>query len=265
MKLTFLGTGGGRHVVISQLRATGGFLVEEKDLFLHVDPGPGALARARQFKKDLRKVNAIFVSHAHPDHYTELEMVIEAMTLGAKEKRGVLMANEYIFRGEGKFRRVVSDYHKEIIGNYFELEPQKKAEFDGTILTATRCSHAEDKCIGFVLEKGAVRLGYTADGAYFEGQESQFQNCDCLILNCLRPRNAPHYGHMNADDARILIERSAPKLAILQHLGMKMLFGAAEREAAWIAKETGVRTIAAKDGQSVDIGGENFLGQRTLR
>jgi len=62
---------------------------------------------------------------------------------------------------------------------------------------------------------------------------------------------------MSADKAKILIERAKPKLAILQHLGMKMLFGVAEREAKWIEQETGIKTVAAKDGQVFEIGEEN--------
>ncbi|MGC9310874.1 MAG: MBL fold metallo-hydrolase, partial [Candidatus Aenigmatarchaeota archaeon] len=193
---------------------------------------------------------------------TDLEMVIEAMTLGAKKKRGVLLANRNIFNGSGEYRRVVSDYHREIIENCYVLKPGDRAEFQGAKLSATKCAHSEKDCIGFVLDAGGVRLGYTADGCYYEGQEDYFKGCDCLIINCLRPRFSGDYGHMTADKAKLLVEKAKPKMAILQHLGMKMLFGVAEREAAWITKETGLKTVAAKDGQVFEFGGPAQKGRQ---
>jgi ribonuclease BN (tRNA processing enzyme) len=267
MKLTFLGTGGGRHVVISQLRATGGFIVEGKTIKMIVDPGPGALVRAREFKKDLKKMNAIFVSHAHPDHYTDVEMAIEAMTLGAKKKRGVLMGSESVINGAPNERTIVSKYHLDIVEKYLALKPDDEIEVSAAKLKATKCNHSEETCIGFCLtDKDGETLGYTSDGVYYEGQEKYFEGCDCLIINCLRPRNTPNYGHMTSDNAKTLVERAKPKMAILQHLGMKMLFGVAEREAKWIEKETGVKTIAATDGMIIEFSNkESKIIQSTLK
>ena len=256
MKITFLGTGGGRFVVLNQLRATGGFIIESKNLNMHVDPGPGAIVRAKQFKKNLAKLNSIFVSHHHPDHYTDLEVVIEAMTLGAKKKRGILISNENVIKGFDDVPPVVSPFHLNVLEKIYILKPDEEISFLNVKLKTTKCVHGEENCMGFVLED-EKKIGYTADGEYYEGQENYFKDCDCLIINCLRPRNSEPYGHMTADKAKILIERAKPKLAILQHLGMKMLFGVAEREAKWIEQETGIKTVAAKDGQVFEIGEEN--------
>ncbi len=38
---------------------------------------------------------------------------------------------------------------------------------------------------------------------------------------------------------------------------MKMIFGVSERVAKWIEQETGIKTIAARDGQSYEIEKEN--------
>jgi phosphoribosyl 1,2-cyclic phosphodiesterase len=267
MKLTFLGTGGGRHVVISQLRATGGFIVEGKNLRMLVDPGPGALVRAREFKKDLKKMNAIFVSHAHPDHYTDLEMAIEAMTLGAHKKRGILIGSESVIFGTSDKRTIVSKYHLDIVEKYFALKADEVVEVSGESLKATKCNHSEEKCIGFVMtDENGEKLGYTSDGVYYEGQEKYFEGCSCLIINCLRPRNTPNYGHMTADNAKTLVEKARPNMAILQHLGMKMLFGVAEREAKWIENETGIKTIAATDGMIIEFSNkESKVVQSTLK
>ena len=72
MKITFLGTGGGRFSAISQRRMTGGFRIDNLNgKNYHVDPGPGALVRTYQFGFDPRNLDGVFVSHAHTDHYND--------------------------------------------------------------------------------------------------------------------------------------------------------------------------------------------------
>ena len=50
-KIIFLGTGGDSIVVGKQLRASGGIILQIDDNQFHIDPGPGALVRARQERK----------------------------------------------------------------------------------------------------------------------------------------------------------------------------------------------------------------------
>jgi ribonuclease BN (tRNA processing enzyme) len=244
--------------MINQIRATGGFIVESENLRIHVDPGPGALVRAKQYSVKLNKLNSIFVSHAHPDHCNDLEMVIEAMTYGAKKKKGFLISNKNVIKGSKQFRPRISKYHLEILEKYYIAKPDEEFNFLNIKLKTTKCNHDEEKCISFVLED-EKKLGYTADTEYYEGLEDYFVGCDCLIINCLRPRNSEPYGHMTVDKAKILVEKAKPKLAILQHFGMKLLFGVAEREAKWIEQETGIKTIAARDGGSYEVKEEKSL------
>ena len=105
--------------------------------------------------------------------------------------------------------------------------------------------------------RGSETLGYTGDGEYFEGQEKYFEGCDYLIANVLRPRGVKWPEHMNTEQAAKLIGLVKPKLAVLQHFGMLMVRANPEKEAKWIEKQTGVRTIAAKDGMKLDFGKES--------
>jgi phosphoribosyl 1,2-cyclic phosphodiesterase len=90
--LVFLGTGGGRFATITQKRRTGGIRFLSDTLNMHVDPGPGALIYSLSRNLDPQKVGAILVSHSHPDHCTDAEVLIEAMTRGMTKKRGVVAA-----------------------------------------------------------------------------------------------------------------------------------------------------------------------------
>jgi len=254
MEILFLGTGGGRFVTVRQLLATGGIIIKLNNTYIHLDPGPGALVRARQFNFNLSKVELLLVSHCHPDHYTDAEMVIEAMTQGGNRKKGFLITNQTCYYGmeEEGFRKVFSPYHLTCLEQSFVLDWDEELRIGGIKIKGTKTQHSEPKGLGFVIE-GEKVLGYTGDGVYFEGQEDYFKGCDVLILNSLRPRGDSSYKHMNIDMAEELIKKAKPKLAILQHLGAKLLFGIAQAEARKIEKSTGIKTIAAKDGQRITL------------
>ncbi|MCX6818319.1 MAG: MBL fold metallo-hydrolase [Candidatus Aenigmarchaeota archaeon] len=251
MKITFLGTAGGRILIMTQMRASGGWILEMDGETIHVDPGPGALVRAKQYGVDLRKLTAIAISHAHPDHYTDTEIIIESMTNGTRKKRGILLGNEHAIKGGSDYRQVVSPFHLRLLEKYRALEPGKMMKVGSIEITATPTKHREEKGIGFVF-RGSKTLGYAGDGEYFAGMERHFEGCDYLILNVLRPRSANWPGHMNTAQAKELISKVRPKLVMIQHFGMLMVKAGPEKEAKWIEEQTGVRTIAATDGMNID-------------
>jgi phosphoribosyl 1,2-cyclic phosphodiesterase len=251
MKITFLGTAGGRIVLMSQLRASGGWILEMDEETIHVDPGPGALVRAAQLHINLRRLTGIVISHAHPDHYTDAEIIVESMTNGTRKNRGVLIGNEHAIKGGDDYRQVVSPFHMRLLERCEVLEPGEKTSIGKIEITATPTKHGEKKAIGLVF-RGKETLGYTSDGEYFDGMEKYFEGCDYLVLNVLRPRGTRWPEHMNTEQAVELISKVKPKLAILQHFGMLMIRANPDREAKWIEGKTGVRTIAAKDGMTMD-------------
>ena len=251
-KILFLGSGGGRFVVTQQLRASGGLVIEMDNEMLYIDPGPGALVRSKQNKINLLNLTGVFVSHCHPDHYADVELVIEAMSHCRRKIRGVFYGSESVIKGGDGFYPRVSKYHLDRLDKYGSLKSGDTVSLGKIKITATPTKHAEPKGIGFVFS-GTNKIGYTSDGEYFKGQEDYFKDCDCLIINCLRPRNDNWPMHMNASGAKKLIELTKPKMAVLTHFGMKMLKGVAEKEAAWIQKETGITTIAAKDNMKLNF------------
>jgi len=253
MRITFLGTGGARFVTITQVRATGGWILELAGEMMHIDPGPGSLVRAKQFGINLRKLTGIIISHAHPDHATDAPLVLEAMTHGAFKKRGIVIGNETVFKGKGngEFIPVFSDYHLKMLEKHEIMEPGKRASIGKVQIEAVPARHPEPKALGYVFTGEGKRVGYTGDGEYYEGQEKHFMDCDCLLINCHHPRGVRYKGFMNSEDAKKLAEKTKPKTAILTHFGMRMLRGVAEREAGWIERETGVRTVAARDGMVI--------------
>ena len=98
-KIIFLGTGGGRFVTITQRRRTAGIRIIGESTNLHLDPGPGALVHSIESGLNPQKLNAVLVSHSHPDHYTDAEVMIEGMTRGMTRKHGLLAAARSVLNG----------------------------------------------------------------------------------------------------------------------------------------------------------------------
>jgi phosphoribosyl 1,2-cyclic phosphodiesterase len=67
----------------------------------------------------------------------------------------------------------------------------------------------------------------------------------------MKPFSDQYVGHLTAEDASKLLGRVQPKLAIITHMGLKMLRYPAEKRAKEIEEETGVRVIAATDGMEI--------------
>ena len=77
--IIFLGTSGG-NAVSKQIQSAGGIILQVEDLQFHLDPGPGALSKAKEYGINLNRNTAVLVSHNHVNHCSELNPVIDAMT-----------------------------------------------------------------------------------------------------------------------------------------------------------------------------------------
>lgn len=253
MKLTFLGSGGGRVVLMTQLRATGGFVIEMDGKTVHVDPGPGALVRANQYKVNLRKLDGIIVTHTHTDHCIDVDPIIEAMTSGGHNRKGFLLGNGLVFKGGGNYRQSVSPFHLNLLEKHRVMKPGETFKSGSIQIKATKTVHDDVHAFGFVM-KGSETFGYTSDTEYFEGLAEQFEGCDYLLLNVLEPRGKSWKGHMNSEDVAKVLDVVKPKKAFISHLGMLMLKANPEKEARWIEKQTGIETVAARDGMVFDSG-----------
>jgi phosphoribosyl 1,2-cyclic phosphodiesterase len=263
MRLTFLGVAGGRWVVLRQLRASGGMILELADQKIHIDPGPGALVRASEQKIDLCNLSAVVVSHRHQDHMNDAVVAIESMTKGATKKRGVFISSSSVINGGKDNPPILDSFHKEKLERLEVMSPGDTLKLGKVRVKATPTEHRDAEGLGFLFEGEGMRIGYTGDGEYFRGMEKHFMGCDFLVMNVLRPRTDEWPGHMNSEGALRLVSGARPERAVMQHFGMKMLSGVAEKEAAWISSQSGVKTVAARDGMVITQG-KPGKGGRTL-
>ncbi|UCC33868.1 MAG: MBL fold metallo-hydrolase [Candidatus Bathyarchaeota archaeon] len=257
LEFAILGTGGGRFAMITQKRRTAGIRILSKDVNIHLDPGPGALIHSVKMGLDPQKIQTVLVSHAHPDHYTDAEILVEAMTRGMSRKHGLLASTRSVLHGNKNCGPAVSRYHQRMPKELIELRPGVDFNIGEMRIIATKTVHSDPDAVGFRFETSDVGdVGYTSDTEFFDGIGRVYRGVRLLLLSLLRPSGKPWRGHITTDDAIKIVREVNPELVVISHFGMGMIFAGPRREAERIRSETGIHTVAAKDGMRLRVGKE---------
>lgn len=245
-RIIFLGTGGDSQVV-GRYRNAGGIIVQSKEAQLHIDPGPGALIGAAAFGINLREHSGVLVSHNHLNHCNDINAVLSALSLNKLDIHGVLAASESVLSQKS----MLTEYHKGCVEKIITALPGKKFGIQDCDITPTKAKHNDETTVGFKITTPNYALGYTSDTAYTADIAEQYEGCDIIILNVQHPFGVREK-ILGAGDAVRFLKRCNPKLAIITHFGMKLLSSNPLYVAREIKQQSGIQTIAADDGMTVD-------------
>ncbi|MFQ5887890.1 MAG: MBL fold metallo-hydrolase [Candidatus Hydrothermarchaeales archaeon] len=262
MYLIFLGTGGGRWITLNQKMRTGGFRLHAESN-IHVDPGPSALLAMNEMRIDPLKTDAVFVTHCHPDHYNDAEVLIEGMSVGAREKKGTLCASRSVIVGSDSLGPAISNYHQEKVLKKYVLDAGQKLKMGGLEIETLPTRHSDPTTVGLKFYTKEGTITYSSDTEFFDGLYESYNDSQILILNTIRPRSDRIPWHLCTEDAIKITKEIKPKLVILTHFGMKML-KLRSSEARRVENETGIRTMAANDGIRLNIRNILKKSQSTL-
>ncbi|NLI73619.1 MAG: MBL fold metallo-hydrolase [Euryarchaeota archaeon] len=250
--ITFLGTGGGRYATIYQMRATGGIYI--KDLGrLHLDPGPSALYGMKALSIDPALTDCILVSHCHPDHYADAEMLVEGMTRGGYRRNGKLISTCSVLRGNDKFSQAISNYHQSLPEEVISVIPGDKLNASGMTIKVTPTIHSDPDGVGFRFETRSGSISYVSDSEFDESLVHSHRDARVLIINltCSTQTKIPR--HMHTEDAARLIADIDPEVAVLTHFGVGVLEEGVEKQVRIIENESKVHTIAANDFMTISV------------
>lgn len=250
--------------MITQRRQTGGIrLIGSSNM--QIDPGPGSIVYSNNLDLDPTKVESLLVSHCHPDHDSDAEIYIEAMTNGGTRRRGTLIAPTGVIRGNSVCEPRISAYHRNMVGRLVEVAPGATVDLGSVLVKAVAAKHEDPDALGFRMSLPSGDIGYTSDTEYFEGIEEQFMGVKVLVMCVLRPRGAPIKGHLCTNDAVKILGETKPDLCVITGFGMRMIYANPDREAQFIQESSGVKTIAARDNMRMRLGeDEKHQKQRSL-
>ena len=247
-RIIFLGSAGGSAVVSKQLRASGGIILQVEDLQFHIDPGPGALIKAKEFGINVHHTSAILVSHNHVNHCNDLNAVIDAMTHSGIEHRGVLLGSKSALQQFDDNRPCVTKHHQNLVEKIIPLEKNHKVGIELVEVNALSAEHTDQHALGFKFFCPKFTLSYTGDTIVTDQLLDELAGTDLLILNVPYPGNQAKGMNLDTEAAIKMISHVRPRLAILTHFGLEMLKADPLMEAREVQRITGVQTIAAKDG-----------------
>ena len=246
--ITFLGTAGARFVVASQFLASGGAWLSLGGTQILFDPGPGCLVQAAKRKFNSTKLDAIVLSHRHLDHSGDINIMIEAMTDGGTKKRGTIFVPGDALNQDPVILSYLQSYPQRI-----QVLTEGETYFinDVSFMTPVRHKHPVET-YGFIFQTPRHTFSWITDTRYFEDLTSHYKG-DLLIINVVRLNPGAPIDHLALPEAKSIIEKLKPKIAILTHFGMTMWRAKPWELAKQLTEETGISVIAARDGLKFDL------------
>jgi ribonuclease BN (tRNA processing enzyme) len=246
--ITFLGTGGARIMVATQILASGGMWLNLSGTEILVDPGPGCIVQSTKRKLRASRLSAIILSHRHLDHAGDINIMTEAMTQGGFKPRGRLFTPADALENEPVIFSYLKDYLEGI-----ELLKEGKSYAIGGVSFTTPVRHIHPvETYGLLFKTEKHTFSYIADTRYFDGLLKSYGG-ELLIINVVFSEPRPGIDHLSVPDAQRLISELAPKVAILTHFGMHVWRARPWEIARRLTEETGVRVISARDGMRFDL------------
>jgi phosphoribosyl 1,2-cyclic phosphodiesterase len=252
-ELTFLGTGGGRYATIYQTRSTGGLIIDTAKKRMHVDPGPGALTNMSRIGMDPTRTDAILISHCHPDHYSDAEVLIEGMCKGGVSKRGELVGSVTVMEGSDGLGPKLTPYHFNMVDKHTCARPGDVLSICGINVDVMSSLHSDRTGVGFKFHTPDGIVSYVCDTNFREDVMNETKGSRVLILPVTRPTRARIKCHLCTEDVIRYAEAIRPELILFTHMGVRMIQDGPEEEAAHVQNITGIRTVAAKDLMKVRI------------
>ena len=174
---------------------------------------------------------------------------------------GTIFGSTSVLEGYEKWGPCISKYHQSK-SDTVVLRPNEITEVDAIKVKGTKTEHGDPAGAGFQIDYNGFKVSYTSDTGYFDELADYHEGADILIASVLRPGNKSIPGHMCSHNFVDLIEKVQPKVAVMTHLGLKMISNNPVVEAKKISKQTGVKTIAAFDGLSFNV---NYNNPRKFR
>ena len=223
-ELVILGSGGGRHHIRTQYRATGGILYKFNGIQAHIDPGPGALVRINQYGEDPIKTELFIATHVHIDHFNDISAIIEA-------SREVLHDKNYNYQKKGilittnEALKFISNYHKNMLERIVPFKAGDKLNYNEVEIEATKVIHSPNvEGFGLRFNLNDYSIAFSSDTMVFDGFSEQFSGVNILVLNLLRPDSITCKRHLCTDEVIPYLNNINPPLnsLIITHFGSWM-------------------------------------------
>ncbi|MBI5099734.1 MAG: MBL fold metallo-hydrolase [Nitrospirae bacterium] len=215
MKLIILGSG---TCVPSLKRNAPGYYLEAGSWQVLVDCGSGTLLQLERAGKSYKGINALFITHMHPDHFADLMPLIQALFYTPKFKRE---KDLFIVAPAG----FIQYYEKSVVsilgkpGDFSIniIEIQDKLDLGPFNVFTAKTLHSTNS-IAYRFEQGGKSIVFTGDADYDQGIIELSINTDLLIADCSFPDTMKAKGHLTSKECGLVAKKAGVKKLVLSHL-----------------------------------------------
>lgn len=218
--ITFLGTG----CATPRLeRNASGLVVRFEGYTLMVDMGPGTLRRLCEAGIDFRAIDALLLTHFHPDHVADLVSFLFASNyayLPPRQERFLVIGPEGL---ERFFRAMVEIYGHWVVpsGDRLVMKELSTAQSDAIEIGAMNIQSIParhiDKALSYRIQIQHKSLVVSGDTEFHDGLVELAKGCDTLICECSMPEGMKFPGHMVPSEAGSVARLSGARRLILTH------------------------------------------------
>ncbi|MDO4218632.1 MAG: MBL fold metallo-hydrolase [Synergistaceae bacterium] len=262
--LLYLGTSGGRFSMIKQLRSTGGIWFRYAGLNLLIDPGPGSLVRMCESilptQNDehaiVEDIDGIILTHRHIDHTGDVNVIIEGLTHGGRNKRGFLVTPPDCIWSDDQ---VVLHYEQKNLEKIITANDGEMLYLpNGISVFPVKHIHNGVEPLGYIFRcDGYPSVGFISDTKYLPELGTIYKGLDVLSINCTFAMPRATSEHLSYPESVKLIEVAQPKLALLTHLCVHF-FWDEYKNLSNTTKIGETKLVMASDGMVVDINSRKF-------
>jgi ribonuclease BN (tRNA processing enzyme) len=243
--LTVLGSSG---IYATRERACSGYLLEIGDRRVWLDAGAGTWRNLLRHI-DYKDIDAVVLTHQHPDHTSDLFQAFHARNYGDKTPLPPIP-----LWAPGATLDALTAFTSSIEESFQlnKVAEGETIEFAEAAFSFTLMSHPVET-LGVRVESGDAVLAYSADSGVSADFKSLASGADLFICEAtFQDSDESWTGHMSASEAaRIAAEVEAASL-LLTHLPPGRDLGLSLAEAH--AHGGGVPTQLADDGQKFEVG-----------
>jgi ribonuclease BN (tRNA processing enzyme) len=220
VRLTVLGSGTGW---ITLKRSSPGYLVSADNFHLLLDIGPGTLRQLLKTGLRIDEISALFITHFHPDHVSDLIPFFFA----TRYNLGYTRTEPFTLYGHQSFTNLYEGL-KQAFGhwvcppegllNLYLIEKESVTDFEiGPFQARSVGVKHNPESLAIRLEFSGKSLIYSGDTGFSEKLIELAKGGDLLILECANPLGASKGFHLAPDEIAEISSRAKPKKLLLSH------------------------------------------------
>ena len=227
----FFGTTGNKDIIFKNIRSAGGLYINIDDTHIVFDPGINTFYKY------------IHTYGNHIDHANDLNIFIELMTNGGREKRGSVIVPKQAIDN-----KILQPYLENFPEKIETIEANRTYKIKNLEITASIPHDHGVECYGFTIKTSKNKIGIVTDTKYFSELLNSYKDCDILIMNvAYHINNKEKAKHLDIPAVEEFIKIIQPIKLVITHFNRHILSENPTEIAKELSKKYNIEVIAAED------------------